>query len=109
MQLARRARASFRNLTVVLGRWRPGGARDSGRRRLTPFGTVGWCRLARAVSPPRCRTGERDLIGPCRLPRVTPVRSPVASSWLEEAIWMTVVGVDVHEQSLTAVGSTRPG
>jgi hypothetical protein len=29
--------------------------RGSGRRRLTPFGTVGWCRLASVVSPPPSR------------------------------------------------------
>ena len=56
----------------------------------------------------RPETAERDLIGAWLLPRLRSVRSPVAPN-VEEAIWMIVIGVDVHKQSLTAVAVDEAG
>src|SRR5262249_57299551 len=54
------------------------------------------------------RRAERDLIGAWQLPRVRPVRSPVAPT-VNEADQMIVIGVDVHKHSLTAVAVDEPG
>src|SRR5262249_60513480 len=54
------------------------------------------------------RRAERDLIGAWQLPRVRPVRSPVAPT-VNEADQMIVIGVDVHKHSLTAVAGGEAG